>query len=163
MLLLILLFCFVRGQGFDVKKATGHWYQVADVPQFYEMKYSSCTTATYEFIATNHTIGIVNRAYDKKSQTACSVYGNGVPTPGAENIWNLELYGSSCNSFPFLPISSQLVWQNVLGQHQYQLAQLTGPGNAFYILSRKPSLSPRLWEALFATFPNLVPTDQSNC
>lgn len=136
--------------------ALGWFYQIGDIPQFYETTYKYCTSANYQLLA-NNSILVTNIARDAPSPQAssCVVYGTatfGTPT----SIWNLLLWNNKCSQD--IPYSSgqtagtlawNFVWPPTSTKQFYQAAIATGyPRNNIYVLSRTPTLSANAMTAI---------------
>ena len=146
LLTLVGLLVTVHSQ-WNLQWALGKWYQIADVPQWYEQTYSYCTTALYELAPSNQSVIITNSARDAPSLSAqtCTVYGKGTPDSSNPTQWNMQLWLNPCNQVGSgAVVPATLIWNAVYPQtSQYQIAFLTSPGtSAMYILARQPYLTP---------------------
>lgn len=139
----------------------GKWYQIADIPQFYENEFRYCTTAFYENLMDNQLL-ITNSARNEPSPSAetCTVYGNGVAV--SPRVWNIMLWNNPCVS----PVSAvvpkfnaTLTWIFVSNE----MAIGSGGPQSLYVLSRTPMVNNQLINNLMALDSRLVPTVQQGC
>jgi apolipoprotein D and lipocalin family protein len=121
----------------DVEKYLGQWYQIADIPQFYDIACTSNTIATYSLNA-DGTIKVFNRCTNPFGGTS-TITGAAKPADQAVpaaltvsflNFFGKQLYAPGAN-YVVMDVAPDYSWA-VVGHPDHQSA---------YILSRQPSLS----------------------
>lgn len=131
----------------DLDKYAGTWYEIARLPNWFQRDCSGQVMATYSRNA-DGTIRVVNTCEDlnrKKDRTAAGVAR--VAREGAETNAVLEVrFAPGFTSFlPFVWGDYRII---ALGQ-EYEYAMVgTNDRKYLWILARRPSISPELYQSL---------------
>lgn len=123
--------------SFSVSRYLGHWYQIADIPQWYEALCSRNTNATYS-LNSDGTVKVVNRCTSAWGSTL-TVNGGAKPVDSSVpaslevsflNVFGRQLYFGSAN-YVVIAVAPDYSWA-VVGEPNHQSG---------YVLSRTPTLS----------------------
>jgi len=155
-----------RSDAFDLDYYVGNWYQISDIPQFYEKSCKDCTQAVY-WVASPNNVSVLNMAVNPQTQSICKIQGYAYAT-NPRTPKDLFVVFPSINSPP-MPYSIIDLGPIVNGQYSYSV--VSNPARStLYILARTRTIPASLYQTLIADLKQkgypvneLVLTNQQNC
>src|SRR3990167_3363495 len=131
-------------QDFAPQQYMGKWYQIADIPQFYE---AGCDRATAQYTLLQTKVNVFNSCFDKGWNLLETINGSAVITdPQYPSVLTVSFPFAPENKVPFiLPGPNYLVHYT-----DYESYALVGSPfrSSLYVLSRTPKMQAEFYERL---------------
>ncbi len=148
-------------QAVTLNQFLGTWYEIASIPQFFNIG-CSCTTATYSIDPSGNGVTV---------QNSCMIFNGLIPNniTGLATQPDLNDFSKLKVSFPGIPGEADYWILDFAPDASYMLVGNPDKDN-LYILSRTATLDPTIYNTLLGVadlmcfdISEVVMTDQSNC